>query len=367
MDANAIWKVSTGKGVKVAVVDTGVNSSTSSLKGQVLPNPGSGDIAYHATKDYNGHGTSMAEIIAGTGNGGGIKGLAPGAKIVPYRIVLKQLTDKQEKKRTATPAAAVRAAADSDAQIINMSFGQKMIDPDMQAAIKYASSKGKLMFAGVGNDAGTNNFIDYPAAYDGVVGVSAADESGKVSKFSEHGAYVDLAAPGQNMPIWCDASFKSYCDKGEGTSVSTAIASASAALVWSAHPGWTANQVLRVLLDTASRSWPKSQPSNYLGYGLIRPARNLLHGEGKPGAADVDPISNEKTPEPGSRPATDPPTSASGSSQPTQKASDVSTEAAGSESRSSSGSNKLWPALVAVAALVVLGGGGWAVWRARRT
>ncbi len=131
------------------------------------------------------------------------------------------------------------------------------------------------MFAAVGNDAEKKNLIDYPAAYDGVVGVAAADDSGKVGKFSEHGDYVDLAAPGLSIPRWCDATFTSYCGEAEGTSPAAAIASGSAALVWSAHPDWTANQVLRVLTDTASRDWPKDKPSNYLGYGLIRPARNL--------------------------------------------------------------------------------------------
>ncbi len=85
MKADEMWKVSTGKGVKVAVVDTGVNPNTSSLKGQVLAEAPAA-VAYKATEDYDGHGTSMAELIAGTGAGGGLKGLAPDAKIVPYRI-----------------------------------------------------------------------------------------------------------------------------------------------------------------------------------------------------------------------------------------------------------------------------------------
>lgn len=86
MDATGMWKVSTGKGVKVAVIDSGVNPETPSLKGQVLVDEVPKTVAYHATKDLMGHGTSMAELIAGTGAGGGLKGLAPGAKIVPYRV-----------------------------------------------------------------------------------------------------------------------------------------------------------------------------------------------------------------------------------------------------------------------------------------
>lgn len=366
MDASAMWKVSSGKGVKVAVIDSGVSANTSSLKGQVLADEVPPGVAYGATKDYVGHGTTMAELIAGTGAGGGLKGLAPAAKIIPFRIQAADQKDKAELKKTAEPAEAIKAAADTDAKIINMSFGQETFDPDIEAAVKYAESKGKLMFAAVGNNAEKKNHIGYPAAYDGVVGVAAADESGKVGKFSEHGDFVDLASPGLNIPKWCDASLRSYCSKGQGTSPASAIASGSAALIWSAHPDWTANQVLRVLTDTASRSWPKETPSNYLGYGLIRPARNLLHDEGKPGAANVDPITNEKTASAGSGADTAPSTSASASSQPSQNASDVAAEAAGSRAEDSSDSNTLWIVLGVVAAVIVIGGGGFAVLKARR-
>ncbi|MZD03534.1 S8 family serine peptidase [Streptomyces sp. SID5785] len=367
MDAEAMWKVSDGDGVKVAVIDSGVSDGTPSLKGQVLADETPKSVAYHATEDYDGHGTTIAELIAGTGAGGGIKGLAPGAKVVPYRVLLTSLKDQGERKKTPEMAKAVRAAADTDAKIINLSVGQDVLDPELESAVKYAHAKGKLMFAAVGNNPDKNpDLIGYPAAYDGVVGVAASDDEGKVGKFSQHGAFVDLAAPGLDIPRWCDATLTSYCGKGEGTSASAAIASGSAALIWSKHPDWTANQVLRVLTDTAARSWPADKPSTYLGHGLVRPARNLLHNEGRPGAAEVDPITNEKTTGAGSSSETTPSTSASGSSQPSQKPSDVPAEAAGSDAESSSDSNTLWIALGAVAAVIVIGGGGFAVLRARR-
>ncbi|NEB75063.1 S8 family serine peptidase [Streptomyces sp. SID14478] len=365
MRAEQMWKVSTGAGVKVAVIDSGVNAETPALKGQVLADEVKGDVGYHATQDYDGHGTSVAETIAGTGKGGGLQGVAPGAKILPYRILLGDLKDKAERKRTPESAEAIRAAADSDAKIINMSFTSDYTTPDEKAAIKYAYAKGKLLFAGVGNDAKTKNFVGYPAAYPGVVGVSSLDESGHVGDFSEHGDYVDLAAPGLDVPYYCDTSFTSFC-KGQGTSFSSAYASASAALIWSAHPDWTANQVLRVLIDTAARDWPKNKPSNYLGYGVVRASQNVLDGKGNPGAADVDPITNEKTTTASSQSDAAPSASASGSSQASTSSSGGATSAAGSEAKSSSDSNTLWIALGAVAAVIVIGGGGFAVLRARR-
>ncbi|MFF2474876.1 S8 family serine peptidase [Streptomyces sp. NPDC058066] len=368
MDADQLWKVSTGKGIKVAVVDTGVNPETPSLKGQVLTAEVPKSVAFHATKDYSGHGTTIAELIAGTGAGGGLKGLAPGSKIVPYRVNLAGLKGASETKRTPDPVQAIRAAADSDAQIINMSFGGDTISPGEQDAIEYAASKGKLMFAGVGNNAKQkNSAVEYPAAYPYVVGVAASDKSGSVGDFSAHGRGVDLAAPGLDVARWCDAAFRSYCGGEEGTSAASAIASASAALIWSAHPDWTANQVSRVLLDTAGRNWPKDAPSKYLGYGLIRPSRNLLHGEGKPGSANVDPVSNEKTPTTSSDTGATPSASVPASSQPPKSTSGGETSAAGSSAKSSDGNDQLWIVLGAAAALVVIGGGAFAVLRTRRS
>ncbi|MET8169756.1 S8 family serine peptidase [Streptomyces sp. NPDC005329] len=364
MKADEMWKVSTGQGVKVAVIDSGVNSDTSSLKGQVLADEVPATVAYGATHDYTGHGTTMAELIAGTGSGDGLKGIAPGAKIVPFRIVANSLKDKAEIAKTASSAKAIRAAADTDVKILSMSFGSPGEDPEEAAAIKYAHSKGKLMFASVGNDAETKNLIGYPAAYPYVIGVAASDKSGKVGKFSEYGNYVDLAAPGLDIPTWCDETFRSYCD-GVGTSVATAIASASAALVWSAHPKWTANQVLASLIDTAGRDWAKNDPSTYLGYGLIRPRKVLEQRNFNPGPADTDPLARENatgvTDAAGKAPSASTPTSP----QPTKATAGGKTSAAASTSDTSDNIT-MWVALGAAAAVLVIGGGAFAVLRSRR-
>ncbi|MFD2691844.1 S8 family serine peptidase [Streptomyces phyllanthi] len=364
MHADEMWKVSTGKGIKIAVVDTGVNPTTSSLKGQVLVDEVPAAVAYGATKDYDSHGTTMAELIAGTGAGGGLQGLAPGSKIIPYRIRLAGIK-AEEREKTAAPAEAIKAAADSDAQIISMSFTSDTIDPDMEQAINYAQSKGKLMVAGVGNDAQKLNEIGYPAAYSFIVGVAAADKSGKVAEYSEYGNYVDLGAPGLNLPHWCDATFRSYCDDGGGTSAATAITSASAALIWSAHPDWTANQVLRTLIDTAGRDWPKDKPSKYLGYGLIRPRMVLADSDINPGGAKTDPLSYENMTGVTGAEAS-PSASVSASSQPPKSTSGGAAAAAGSSSNSSEDNAQLWMVLGAAAAVVAIGGGAFAVMRARR-
>ncbi|MGV9357614.1 S8 family serine peptidase [Streptomyces misionensis] len=356
MKADEMWKASTGKGVKVAVVDSGVNPSTPSLQGQVLVDEVPKSLSYGATKDISGHGTTMAEIIAGTGHGGGLKGLAPDAKIVPYRVAVRGMSLSDENKAP-DPVAVIKAIADSDVKIINMSFADNISYDDEQAAIKYAASKGKLMFAGSGNDAQTTNGKLYPASYPNVVGVSAVDKTGTTGKFSNHGFSVDLAAPGVDIPAWCDATFHSYCSHVNGTSDATAVASASAALIWSAHPDWTANQVLRSLIDTAGREWPKETPSNYLGYGIVRPRKVLENPNYNPGPANVDPLAVEDGV---AKPKTSPSASASAKSP-----SGGETSAADTSSKSS-GNTLTWVVVGAAAALVVIGGAAFAVIRSRR-
>lgn len=369
MEAEQIWKVSTGKGVKVAVIDSGVNADTPSLKGQVLVDEVPKSVAYRATDDQLGHGTSMAELIAGTGAGGGLQGLAPGAKIVPYRIELEgQTGGAEEREKTPDAIEAIKAAADTDAQIISMSFGSLGPSSKEEEAIEYAASKGKLMIASVGNDGRAKGPIDYPAAYPYVLGVAAVDSSGTVSDFSSSGNYVDLSAPGEGFPGWCDATFRAYCDGKVGTSPAVAIASAAAALIWSAHPDWSVNQVTRSLIDTAGRTWPKDEPSKYAGYGFVRPIVVLEKPNYNAGPANVDPLEQDNggdllansasSPSPSPSPTT--------ASQAPEKGSNGGTSAAGSVAESPDDSNILWIALGSAAAAVVLGGVGVAVVRARR-
>lgn len=183
-----------------------------------------------------------------------------------------------------------------------------------------------------------------------------------MAEYSQNGSTVDIASPGNDIPYWCDETFQNYCDGDGGTSAATAIASASAALVWSAHPDWTANQVLNVLFDTASRDWEKGTLSKYLGHGLIRPSMNILKGKGDPGAPDVSPLTNEKT----SGPAGSAAPSASASSQPDKKNEAEDATLAGSSTEKDGGS-QLGLIIGGVAVVLVLGAGAFALVRKRRT
>ncbi|MFD3470595.1 type VII secretion-associated serine protease mycosin [Streptomyces sp. NPDC058682] len=285
MKADDIWKVSTGKGVTVAIIDDGVKEIPE-LKGQIVPGTDLVSPGGDGRNDNSGHGTGIAAMIAATGkhpSGDGGFGLAPGVKILPIRVNNAEL---------ATPSwvAAIRFAAESDAKVINISLGiggTPETDRARAEAVKYALSKGKLVFAAVGNSGDAGNEVEYPGATPGVVGVGATDANGKATAESQHGPQVDLAAPGVDVLTAC--SGKTGLCKTHGTSDASALASASAALIWSAHPDWTNNQVLRVLLNTAGKPTDGVERNDYVGYGIVRP-RIALQTPGDPGPADVYPL-----------------------------------------------------------------------------
>ncbi|MGW4704727.1 type VII secretion-associated serine protease mycosin [Streptomyces sp. NPDC004285] len=295
MGAEEIWQLSTGKGVTVAVIDTGVEKENPDLRGQVLDGKDfATDKPGDEYTDYNGHGTGMAGLIAGTGRrdgGNGAFGLAPGSKILPLRV---PGGDSGTKSQAAADAEfnrvvpdAIRFAADSGAKVINISMAVGTGSPGLTDAVKHALDKGALVFAGVGNDAEKGNALMYPAATPGVVGVGAVDDKMTRIPMSQHGDQVDIVAPGQDTVHACGGG-TGVC-KTSGTSDATALASAAAALLWSKHPDWTNNQVLKVMLDTAAKPKGGEKRSDFVGYGAIRPLRTLKT-PGTPGPADVRPI-----------------------------------------------------------------------------
>ncbi len=360
MQAENMWKVSTGKGVTVAVIDSGVNAELPELRGQVLSGADFNDNPTSAHKDDSGHGTNMAALIAGTGVDGGLQGIAPGAKILPLKAAVTQRAQSGDQ----VMAKALRFAADHDARVINVSIGPEGLPAyftKTQEAVNYALKKGSLIFGAVGNSGDEKNLPIYPSALPGVVGVGAMDREGKIAKWSNHGSQVALVAFGDGLPEHCMKS-KGICTAG-GTSQATAITSGAAALIWSKHPEWTNNQVLRVMMDTAGKPSHGIMPSAYLGYGSIRPRKVLVDGEGNPGSADVNPLltAGQKAVSSGSPT----PTPSVGKATDEERGGTKSDTAASTESKNSGSGSKtvLW---AVVGALTVALLGGLAVFMRRR-
>ncbi|MEV8064702.1 type VII secretion-associated serine protease mycosin [Streptomyces sp. NPDC085995] len=364
MHAEEMWRTSTGEGITVAVIDTGVDPTNPDLKGRVLDGKdlAPAERAGDEHTDYDGHGTGMAGLIAGTGAYGGGKGafgLAPGVKILPVRM-----PGPSDINGFAGPSyfsKAIRYATDSGAQVINISMTQQLNSPELTAAVQYALSHGSLIFAGVGNDGAKGNPVEYPAATPGVVGVAAVGKNLRRTSESEFGPQVDMAAPGDEMVHACGG--KTGLCKGHGTSDASAIASASAALIWSKHPTWTNNQVLRVMLNTIGGPTDGAKRNDSIGYGIVRP-RIALKTPGDPGPADVYPLPDlAAAASPSSSPSAKSP-AAKGESGSTPD-SDTSAAAAPSAEKGRDGDTTLWIAL-GVGAVVVLGGAAVALVLARR-
>ncbi|MEU7012063.1 type VII secretion-associated serine protease mycosin [Streptomyces sp. NPDC046385] len=360
MGADKMWKVSEGEGVVVAVIDSGVDDTIADLRGQVLPGKDYSRLSGDENNDVDNHGTGMASLIAATGARGSVEGsfgLAPKAKILPIRLVYNQ-ERLYEKDRvdpfSAGMAKAIRFAADSEAKVINISVGSSTdrIGPELEQAVRYALSKNKLIFAAVGNSADADNKAEYPAATPGVVGVGGLDKKAAWWDKSQTGPQVDLAAPAENLVNACSKGTE-LCS-GSGTSGATALASASAALIWSKHPDWTNNQVLRVMLNTAGKPKSGKERTDYLGYGTIRPLRALTT-PGDPGPADVYPLPDLAAAEASAAPSAS--ASPSAAPAPSKAGSTPPPAAAPSEGGGNTG---LWIAL-GVGAAVLVGGAVTAV------
>ncbi|MFI8963723.1 type VII secretion-associated serine protease mycosin [Streptomyces sp. NPDC053493] len=367
MKADEMWKISKGEGVVVAVLDSGVNDSIADLRGQVLPGKDFSLLSGDENNDVDDHGTGIAAEIAATGARGatqGSFGLAPKAKILPIRLPYNQERWQQKNRVTDTfaqsVAKAIRYAADSPAKIINISAGDQKTGPELDEAVRYALSKNKLIFASVGNSADTGNAVEYPAATPGVVGVGGLTEKAAWWPKSQTGPQVDLAAPAENILHACGKNTQ-LC-KGQGTSSASALASASAALIWAKHPDWTNNQVLRVMLNTAGGPTNGKKRTDYIGYGGVRP-RIALTNPGDPGPADVYPLPDLAAAEASASPSPSTAPSAGASSAPATADTGQPPAAAGS---SGDGNTGMWVALGVGAALVVGGAVAAVVVRARR-
>ena len=275
-DADKIWEKSTGKGVTVAVVDAGVDASHPDLKGQVLKGKDFTKEGGSAQEDTDGHGTSMAGLIAGRGHGpggsAGVMGLAPKAKILPIRF------KHEDGELGVSWAEGVRYAVDHGADVINMSVVTTKSAPEQQA-IEYALKKDVVVVAGAGNKGLKEK--NYPAAYPGVVSVGGVDDSGAVWQNSSWGSNTTLIAPATKN-VGADTTSASGYAMTTGTSDATAYVSASAALVREEHPNLTAGQVINRLIKTAKVPGPEEArnpklPDEKFGYGVVRPYRAVTY------------------------------------------------------------------------------------------
>ncbi|MEL6380974.1 MAG: S8 family serine peptidase [Cyanobacteria bacterium J06626_18] len=263
-----------GKGVTVAVIDTGISKGPDLNKTDLVAGY---DFVNDRAKadDDNGHGTHVAGTIAqSTNNGYGVAGIAYGAKLMPLKVLSRAgfgtISDIAE---------AIRFAADNGADVINMSLGGGGESKLMREAIDYAHSKGVVIVAAAGNSGLSS--ASYPAMYDNVIGVSAIGPDEQKTSYSNYGKGVDIAAPGGatraskldgilqetiNPRTPGEFQFQYF----QGTSMASPHVAGVAALIKSQNRNLAPDQVLEVL--KASAQPVEGDKQNYFGAGYLNAA-----------------------------------------------------------------------------------------------
>jgi type VII secretion-associated serine protease mycosin len=262
-----VWPLTTGAGVAVAVVDTGVDGRHPLLAGHVLP--GADVVAGGGPADVDcvGHGTFVAGLIAGQRRPGiGFSGVAPGATILPVRQT------NGDDGTAATLAAGIRTAVDLGATVVNVSITVAATSPVLEDAVRYARARDVVIVAAAGNDAENGNPMQYPAAYPGVVAVGAVDPADQRTDFSETGTGVSVLAPGVDL-VAPGAGGAGMVTGAKGTSFAASFVSGVAALVRAYHPALTAAQVKHRIEVTADHPPARSLPDPKLGFGVVNPYR----------------------------------------------------------------------------------------------
>jgi subtilisin len=290
VDFPAAWNAvpsEDGTGVRVAVVDTGVQANHPDLAGNVTAG---NDLVFgnassnFARVDGDGHGTHVAGTIAAVDNSIGVVGGAPHATIVPVRVL-----DCQGQGSTSTVANGIEWASDpagGNAKIISMSLGGPGADPVLQQAIQDALSRNVLVVSAAGNSPG---IPEYPGAYadpsylnfhnHGVIAVGALDGTTPASivkaSFSNFDNYVSVAAPGVNIESTIPATGATLSNGSpyqllSGTSMATPHVSAVAALIYERCPNDTPTQVeARILSGTQGNGT----------FGFVSPTVGMLRAD----------------------------------------------------------------------------------------
>jgi subtilisin family serine protease len=289
MDVPQAWQQSTGQGVTVAVIDSGVNGNVSDLTGSVTTGP---DLTGLSTPDTNPgwgvHGTWMASIIAGHGHdggGSGIIGIAPDSRILSIRVIpdrndpgYKSYDREPESRIQSSLATGIRDAVNDGAKVISMSIGYSVPSAAVRSALEYADTMGTVVVASSGNS-GTDDEsrddgfapVSFPADYPGVIGVGAVTSGGAVASFSSGNLSVLVSAPGVNVPAQGrDGQYWLV----SGTSPACALVAGVAALIKSKYPSLAPNLVAEALsYDTSDR--PAGGYDVKVGFGTVNAAAAL--------------------------------------------------------------------------------------------
>ena len=265
-------RISTGEGVIVAVIDTGVYAAHPDLAGQVLDGKRLIGTDDKGKLDEKNHGTGVAGLIAAKGGGAGhALGIAPGVKILPVTIATNTFAGSNQSD-------GIRYAVDHGAKVINLSNGGPMTNADLDDAVRYAQSKDVVLVAAAGNAGQGDDQVLYPARLPGVLAVSATDRDGAAWSGGVRGDQIVIAAPGAEISTtagrWPDLREGGYVTVPGGTSAAAPMVAGAAALIRAKFPEASAAEVIDRLVQTADDAGPPGRDSEY-GFGRLNVVKAL--------------------------------------------------------------------------------------------
>lgn len=256
----------TGKGVKIAVIDSGINNKHPDLK---IAGGVSKIADLTAFNDKMGHGTHVAGIIGAQNNSIGTVGVAPDSSIYSVRVLSDQgvgdITDV---------VAGIQWAIDQKMDIINLSLTTETNSPSLQEVVKKAYDKGILIIAASGNDRAKKEIKDvlFPARLPSVIAVGSVSSINKLSYFSNYGPNQELVAPGEKInSAFVNLKTPTQEDyiESDGTSMAAPFAAGTFAQYMEAYPHLTNGQ-LRATVNRAAMDLGAKGRDNLYGYGLVQ-------------------------------------------------------------------------------------------------
>jgi type VII secretion-associated serine protease mycosin len=270
------WKITKGSGVKVAIIDTGIDVTHPDLQDAVVSGfdmaATSSEKSQNPVQDFGFHGTMVASLLAGRGHdkNSGVIGVAPEAQIISIAMRFDIETPSTDEQI----ANGIRTAVDSGAKVINLSLTRNSRDwPALwDDAFQYAFDNDVVVVAAAGNRAGGTEQVGAPATIPGVLVVAGVDKNAQSSnQASTEGLTIAVAAPATDLvSAYPGADYKIW----SGTSGAAPIVSGLVALVRARYPDLDANNVINRVITTATRMTDEPYSTQY-GYGLIDPQRAL--------------------------------------------------------------------------------------------
>lgn len=260
------WHTSEGEGVRVAVLDTGVDRTHPDLNGSIV---GAFDTTGQGPLDRDTHGTWCCGIICGENNDEGIVGIAPKAEVISVKVLGDDGTGYGE-----WIAKGIELAEREGADIISMSLGSTFEMPEITEALRqFCYKPNRAAVCAAGNDGWNDpNGLNWPAACSFSQAIAAIDRDGNIADFSSRGPGVTVAAPGVDILSTVPGGLYA---KMSGTSMATPIVAGVVALMRASGVSWQTPEELTERLMSTARDIGEPGVDEDSGAGIIDPSRLL--------------------------------------------------------------------------------------------